>query len=103
MQISIEEVSRAIQSQSVRSARPAKQVDFLVPPTPSTENPDGTIDISARTREVRRVRKLLADTPDIREDLVLKLQQQIDSGTYNIGGEDIADLVLRRAYADSLR
>jgi len=39
---------------------------------------------------------------DIREELVLSLKERIDSGTYEVSGDQIAEMMVRRAMADRL-
>jgi negative regulator of flagellin synthesis FlgM len=67
--------------------------------------PSGTVveEVMTRSEEVQSVKDKLAQIPDVREDIVAALKARIDTGTYNISSEDIADLMVRRAYADSIR
>ncbi len=39
---------------------------------------------------------------DIREELVLSLKERIDAGTYEVSGDEIAEMMVRRAMADRL-
>ena len=59
------------------------------------------LNISSQARDIRLVKNSLAQLPDVREDRVAALKAQYESGTYQVSGEDIADLIIRRALADS--
>lgn len=41
--------------------------------------------------------------PDVREDLVADLKAKIERGEYSVSGEDVAEMMLRRMRADSIR
>ncbi len=45
----------------------------------------------------------VAEIPDVREDLVADLKAKIERGEYSVRGEDVAEMMLRRMRADSLR
>ncbi|MBC7529397.1 MAG: flagellar biosynthesis anti-sigma factor FlgM [Chthonomonadaceae bacterium] len=59
------------------------------------------LNISSQARDIQLVKNSLAQLPDVREDRVAALKAQYESGTYQVSGEDIADLIIRRALADS--
>jgi flagellar biosynthesis anti-sigma factor FlgM len=59
------------------------------------------VDISPTAQDIQRVTREINRLPDVREDRVQALKAQIDSGTYHVSGEDIADLMIRRALADN--
>ena len=73
--------------------------------TPDSDLPMGTVleDVRTRSEEVQSVKDNLAQLPEVREDIVAALKARIDTGTYNVSSEEIADLMVRRAYADSIR
>lgn len=45
----------------------------------------------------------LTNTPDIREEFVNDLKERIQKGDYKVSGEEIAEMMLRRQAADSIR
>ena len=59
------------------------------------------VDISPSAQDIQRVAQVISELPDVREDRVQALKAQIESGTYHVSGEDIADLIIRRALADN--
>jgi len=50
--------------------------------------------LSHRNREVSNLSELIRNTPDVREDKVEALRKKIQSRTYNIKGEDIAEKMI---------
>ena len=50
--------------------------------------------LSRRKREVSNLSELIRNTPDVREDKVAALRKKIQSGTYSIKGEDIAEKII---------
>ena len=73
--------------------------------TLDSDLPIGTVldEVMTRSEEVQAVKDKLAEMPEVREDIVAALKARIDTGTYNVSSEEIADLMVRRAYADSIR
>ncbi|MDR1559364.1 MAG: flagellar biosynthesis anti-sigma factor FlgM [Clostridiales bacterium] len=49
------------------------------------------VTLSTKARDFSAINKVLADTPDIRADKVQNLKAQIDAGTYNVSGMDVAN------------
>ena len=45
----------------------------------------------------------LEKVPDTRDDLIESVKGRIKKGEYDVGGEEIADMMLRRRKADELR
>lgn len=100
MKISEQEISRIFSlSSSQRSGAPAFAVvaENRIAPTGQAAQ----VEISNRAQEVQRITQLIKDLPDVREDRVQALKAQVESGTYNVSSEDIADLIIRRALADN--
>ena len=57
-------------------------------------------EFSPEAREVQRVVGSIEKDPEIREDVVAGLRERIESGTYRVTGEQIAEMMLRRFLAD---
>ncbi len=45
----------------------------------------------------------LKDVPETRDEIVQELKERISKGEYNVSGEDIAEMMLRRRAADKIR
>lgn len=58
--------------------------------------------LSQKALTAQQVQKYIKETPDVREEKVLALQQKIQSGTYNISGEDIAEKIIGRTIVDRM-
>ncbi len=68
------------------TAKPAGQRDELV--------------LSDRAREIQLAMRTAKASPDIREERVRAIKEQIQSGTYSVPAEDVARMMLDRAMAD---
>ncbi len=58
--------------------------------------------LSPKAKEVQEATKLIKELPDIREEKVAKLKEQVDQGTYRIDGEKIAFKMLKESILDEL-
>jgi negative regulator of flagellin synthesis FlgM len=102
VKISVEEVSRLLAvAPSERNARPSGRVAVASREETLSGREAAHVEVSASAQEVQQIRRLVNDLPDVREDRVRALKAQIESGTYNVSGEDIADLMIRRTLADN--
>lgn len=45
----------------------------------------------------------LAEVPEVRDEMVRELKERIAKGEYEVSGEDIAEMMLRRRGADRIR
>ncbi len=52
------------------------------------------LELSVRSREISHLEELIQSTPDVREDRVSQVRNQIESGTYNIKAEKIAEKII---------
>jgi negative regulator of flagellin synthesis FlgM len=52
------------------------------------------LDISARSKQIAHLNELIQSTPDIRESRVEQVRQQLDSGTYSVKAEKIAEKII---------
>ncbi|MBC8141545.1 MAG: flagellar biosynthesis anti-sigma factor FlgM [Armatimonadetes bacterium] len=53
--------------------------------------------------EARRVAKLAEASPDVREEIVASLRARIESGSYHISAESIAERIMQRALESRMR
>lgn len=54
-------------------------------------------------RGIVTAQEALKDVPDVREDVVDQLKSKIEAGEYQVSGEEIADMMMRRRAADRIR
>lgn len=52
--------------------------------------------LSATAKDAQIARQALANTPDVREDVIAPLKEQIDNGTYEVDTEDFAGKLLEK-------
>jgi negative regulator of flagellin synthesis FlgM len=102
MQISLDEVSRLFRTQATQRQQSSRMSGTNRSFATGTSNPASSAEVSDRAQEVRRVLRKVNELPD-REDRVEALKAQIENGTYKVSGEEIADLIIRRAFADGVR
>lgn len=65
-----------------------------------TNREQDNVQISDRTHEFLRIRRLVDDQPDVRLDRVNRLAKAIDEGTYNVSGERIAEAIIEKHLID---
>ncbi|HUV04956.1 MAG TPA: flagellar biosynthesis anti-sigma factor FlgM [Armatimonadota bacterium] len=99
MQISALEVTKLL---TMEKSEPAKRrkadlefVQITPDSLPETPRPDAA--------EVARVVEMVKKVPDARDDIVMQLKERIERGEYEVTGEEIADMMMRRMKADGLR
>ena len=68
--------------------------------TASTEGAAGSKDqmvVSSRAQELAALREAVESSPEVRQELVQQLRDEISSGRYRIDGTRIADAMLRES------
>ena len=58
--------------------------------------------LSPEAKQIQDVRKRLDSLPDVREEKVAEIKEQIEAGTYTIDGEKIAFKMIRESIFDAL-
>ena len=61
-----------------------------------------TVALSNAAKNLQEAQKQLEAIPDVREDKVAQLKEQIENGTYEIDEEKIADKMLKDALLNDL-
>jgi negative regulator of flagellin synthesis FlgM len=61
-----------------------------------------TVVISEAAKRVQEARRQLDDIPDVREDKVLQLRNQIQNGTYEINADKIADKMIKEGLLNDI-
>lgn len=61
-----------------------------------------TVDISDAAKRVRAAREELDRIPDVREDKVAELKKQIESGSYKVDSEQIAEKMLKDGFLNDV-
>ena len=102
MKISMEEVDRILQSRGVDRAIGNAPTQVEEAEAGGT-TPASSVEVSSMAQDIQRVKRILDETPDVREEQVQALKERVESGNYKVSGAEIADLIVRRAYADRIR
>jgi len=71
-----------------------------VPEEKPSAIPQEKVDISNKAREIQQISSKMTDAQDIREDKVAAIKSQIDDGTYNVSGEEVANKMLGENFLD---
>lgn len=58
--------------------------------------------LSAKAKELQKIKKVYQETPDIREDKVKELAAKINSGTYKLDSDKITQGIVKEAIKDEI-
>ena len=61
-----------------------------------------TVALSSAAKDIQEAQKQLEAIPDVREEKVAQLKEQIENGTYEIDAEKIADKMIKDALLNDL-
>lgn len=102
VRISGEEYLRASRSVGlVRRATGAfSRSSIAMSPLEAPVVPAVASDSSLEAKDVLRVVSIVKGEPDVREEVVASLREQIENGTYNVSGVQIGEMMIRRMRAD---
>ena len=70
------------------------------PPVPAADNSRDKVELSDEAKLIQSVNKILKSLPEIREEKIAQIRQQIESGSYQIDTKKIAVNMLKAALAD---
>jgi negative regulator of flagellin synthesis FlgM len=60
------------------------------------------VELSVRSQEMLHIQDLIQSTPDVRQDVVEKVRQSIQNGTYNVKAEQVAEKILGGTLIDQV-
>jgi negative regulator of flagellin synthesis FlgM len=60
------------------------------------------VDFSAKAQEFQLIRKILDETPDVREEKVRELKDRIESGDYAVDSGKVAAKILGESLIDTI-
>jgi negative regulator of flagellin synthesis FlgM len=58
------------------------------------------VDLSTQAKDIQQVNNTLSQLPDVREEKIQELKSQVEKGTYNVNGEDIAGKMVGESIVD---
>lgn len=62
--------------------------------------PEEKVSLSSAARDIQQAEKAIEKLPDVREEKVRELQDQIETGKYDVNGEKIAEKMLSESLLD---
>jgi len=86
----------------VNNVQDKKKLSGLAKPGSSQAAKEDKVVLSPKAKEVQEATKLIKELPDIREEKVAKLKEQVDQGTYRVDGKKIAFKMLKESILDEL-
>jgi negative regulator of flagellin synthesis FlgM len=58
------------------------------------------VELSARSREIKKIHDVIEMTPDVRAEKVAALKAQVDKGEYQVKPEEVADRMVKEFMGD---
>jgi len=62
--------------------------------------PEEKVSLSSAARDIQQAKKAIEELPDVREEKVRELKDQIETGRYDVGGEKIAGKMIGESILD---
>ena len=81
--------------QNESSAGPDRQKDRSV-------SGEDNVELSRAAGELKRTRKVLEEVPDVRQEKIERIKNQIENGTYEIKSDKIADKMVKESLMNDL-
>lgn len=63
-------------------------------------SPEKEINLSTKAKDIQQLRDAVSQLPDVREDKVRELKDQVDSGAYDVNGQKIAEKMMSESLLD---
>jgi negative regulator of flagellin synthesis FlgM len=102
MQVSNDQVFSAIRAYISQRVKDSRDSVSGSKPGKMTAGEADSMELSDKAKDISFALKAVQDSPDVREDLVIAIKQQIAAGTYSVSGEKIAEKIIGRASVDEL-
>ncbi len=86
----------------VNNIKEKKKIDSSPEPDSQSVSKGDKVDLSQTAREVKKARAQLDSIPDIREEKVAEIKNEIDNGTYRVDGKKIAFNMVRESLINEI-
>ncbi len=86
----------------VNQVQEKDKVDAAAEQPEKQQNKADTVALSNAAKNIQEAQKQLEAIPDVREDKVAQLKEQIENGTYEMDAEKIADKMLKDSLFNDL-
>lgn len=94
----ISDVNSQVIQQYQRSENVASTTDKQVGSAPV--KPEEKVDLSTMAKEIQQAKVEVSKLPDVFEKRVQEIKNQVDKGTYNVSGEQIANKMVGESILD---
>ena len=64
-------------------------------------SPTESVKLSHTAKEIQKIREIVEATPEIRTDKVGQLKREIETGSYSVNADKIAERMLRESLIDT--
>ena len=64
-------------------------------------SPTESVKLSHTAKEIQKIREIVEATPEIRTDKVGQLKREIETGTYSVDADKVAEKMLRESLIDT--
>ena len=64
-------------------------------------SPTESVKLSHTAKEIQKIREIVEATPEIRTDKVGQLKREIETGTYSVNADKVAEKMLRESLIDT--
>ena len=64
--------------------------------------PEEKVNLSTKARDIQQLRDAVGQLPDVREDKIRELKDQVDKGAYDANGQKIAEKMVSESLLDIL-
>ncbi len=86
----------------VREATPRQTVEKSGTTDKTAIPQEDSVRISSGAKEVQKITAEIQKVPDVREEKIRELQVAIDSGTYNVSGESVAEKMIKEFMLETI-
>jgi negative regulator of flagellin synthesis FlgM len=62
--------------------------------------PEEKVNLSTKARDIQQLKDAVSQLPDVREDKVRELKDQVDRGAYDVNGQKIAEKMVSESLLD---
>ena len=84
---------------NIRDQKPVEPVEAVAPQRPVLED---KVILSPEAREIQDAKRQLENIPDIRSEKVGEIQRQLESGTYEVKGDQVAVKMITESLINQL-
>ena len=96
----IKDLSTQMIQQYQRNENTAQQVNQNQAGSTATVKSEEKVDLSTMAKEIQQAKVEVSKSPDVREEKVNDIRNQVQQGTYNVSGEQIANKMVGESLVD---